>query len=197
MKDGYEITGLFYEVAGHKCRKYLDIKLRTSTKTEPDLMVVMMNPGSSYPLDGVDNNSTPVEAEPDDTQDQIMKIMNNASYEYARVLNLSDKRTPDSNALYAFIKSEESCSIPHSIFCDARDCEMNSLYIRDVPVIYGWGVDPALTKLAKLAIQKINHPSPVGLKKEGHEYAYYHPLPRIYKKKIEWVEKISALLNRT
>ena len=31
---------------------------RNSTKIKtPDLMIVMMNPGSSYPLDGIENNT--------------------------------------------------------------------------------------------------------------------------------------------
>lgn len=75
---------------------------------EPDLMVVMMNPGSSYPLDGIDNNSIPSEADPDTTQQQIMKVMDAALFNYARILNLSDLRTPDSNELYRFLNSADS-----------------------------------------------------------------------------------------
>ena len=160
-------------------------------------MVVMMNPGSSYPLDGNDNNDVPSKAEPDNTQDQIMKVMQNTSIEYARVLNLSDLRAPDSKALYAFIKSKEAKGVKHSIFDKNRISDFNSLFVKNVPVIYGWGVDSSLSDLAKQAVERINAPNPVGLKKKDTECAYYHPLPRIYNKQVEWVTKLSNMLTRT
>ena len=197
MRDKFDIYGYFYKIGEYKCRKYLDIKSKESNVKRPDLMVVMMNPGSSYPLDGNDDNDCVSEAVPDNTQDQIMKVMENCGYKYARVLNLSDLRTPNSNELYKFIGSEESKSVPHSIFCDERKEDFYSLYINNVPVIYGWGVNVALTNLAKNAVNRINHPNPVGLKKDDSIYSYYHPLPRIYDKQIEWVNKITALLQCT
>ena len=197
MRDDFEVIGFFYEIGDYKCRKYLDIKFKSSKMTNPDLMVVMMNPGSSYPLDGIDNNTVPSVTEPDNTQDQIMKVMKNASFEYARILNLSDLRTPDSNKLYDFIKSENSKAVPHTIFDKNRIDDFNSLFVKGVPIIYGWGVSSSLTELAKLAIEKINHPSPIGLKKDSEKYAYYHPLPRIYNKQIEWVERVSQMLSHT
>ena len=197
MRDKFDIPGLFYEINDLKCRKYLDIKSRMSKLNKPDLMVVMMNPGSSYPLDGNDNNHSPSKAVPDDTQDQIMKVMLNTQFEYARILNLSDLRTPDSKELYKFIRSKESIDIDHSIFHSNREKDFNSLFINNVPVIYGWGVNSTLTNLAKLAIERINHPNPIGLRKDTSKYAYYHPLPRIYSKQVEWVEKVSSMLKRT
>ncbi|WP_222614664.1 hypothetical protein, partial [Klebsiella pneumoniae] len=62
MSAKFEVTGLFYESNGFKLRRYLDIKRANITLDEPDLMVVMMNPGSSYPLNGIDNSSLPSEA---------------------------------------------------------------------------------------------------------------------------------------
>jgi hypothetical protein len=197
VRDKFDIQGFFYEIGKYKCRKYLDMRNNESNSKKPDLMVVMMNPGSSYPLDGIDNNNSPSEAVPDNTQDQIMKVMLNNHFDYARVLNLSDLRTPDSNELYRFIKSEKSKEIDHSIFGQNRKSDFESLYIKDIPVIYGWGVNPALTGLSKLAIEAINHSNPVGLRKSGSGYAYYHPLPRIYEKQLEWVEKVSQMLSRT
>ena len=123
--------------------------------------------------------------------------MKNTSFEYARVLNLSDLRTPDSKALYAFIKSKEAKTVHHLIFDQSRINNFNALFVKDVPLIYGWGVDSSLTDLAKIAIERTSHSCPVGLRKEGKEYAYYHPLPRIYYKQVEWVEKVSQMLSRT
>ena len=124
-----------------------------------------------------------------------MKIMLNTQYEYARILNLFDLRTPDSNELYRFIRSDKSKGVDYSIFGQHRKSDFASLYIKNIPVIYGWGVNSALTGLAKLAIETVNHPNPVGLNKSSSSYAYYHPLPRIYAKQLEWVEKVSEMLS--
>lgn len=50
MKTQFTITGFYYEVQGIKFRKYLDIKTIKPESKTPELMVVMMNPGSSHPL---------------------------------------------------------------------------------------------------------------------------------------------------
>jgi len=195
LKNNFDVTALFYEIEGYKCRKYLDIKNIKSNLSQPDLMVVMMNPGSSYPIDKIDNNTVVTKTRPDNTQHQIMKVMNNCKLHYARVLNLSDIRTADSNQLYKLINSKKLNKINHSIFGKNRKYDFTTLYIKNCPTIYGWGVSPNLTKLAKLAIDSINHKNPVGLKKQDSESAYYHPLPRIHNKQLQWVEEITKQLK--
>ena len=197
MSNDFEVTGLFYEVNGFKLRKYLDIKRANSEGVIPDLMVVMMNPGASYPLDGIENNSTPSKAQPDTTQQQIMKVMNGASFDCARILNLSDIRTPNSNDLYRFIQSQESKSVDHSIFSIDRKADLNQLFIKNVPVIFGWGVDSALIPLAKMAIESMGISNPLGMLKDNTKYSYYHPLPRIYAKQLEWVNHVTRQATRT
>lgn len=192
MNTKFEVTGFFYESNEYKLRKYLDIKRVGTGLCIPDLMVVMMNPGSSFPLDGIDNNSVVSEAEPDNTQQQIMKVMNAASFDYARVLNLSDLRTPDSSELYRFLKSDESNSVDHSIFSLSRKAELNRLFVKDTPVIFGWGVNRALVPLAKLAIETLCIGNPLGMLKLNTKYSYYHPLPRIYAKQLEWVQHVTS-----
>lgn len=197
MRTKFEATGLFYEANGHKLRKYLEIKRVGAEANEPDLMVVMMNPGSSYPFDGIDNNSVPSEAEPDDTQRQIMKVMDAAAFNYARILNLSDIRTTDSKALYRFLKSETCSSVEHSIFSPSRKSELAQLFVNGVPVIFGWGVDQALIPLAKNAIESLCINNPLGILKPNTRYSYYHPLPRIYTKQLEWVQHVTNQITRT
>jgi len=192
----FVVKGFFYEAHGYKLRKYLDIMRVGTMQTEPDLMVVMMNPGSSYPLDGIDNNLTLSKAEPDNTQQQIMKVMESASFDFARILNLSDLRTPDSSALYKFVKSDESHLVEHSIFSATRKAELNQLFIQNVPVIFGWGVNSALIPLAKRAIESLNIHNPIGMLKPNTKYSYYHPLPRIYEKQLEWIQYVTSQLIR-
>jgi hypothetical protein len=195
MVKKFEVSGHFYEQSGLKCRRYLDIQRAGGGLSQPDLMVVMMNPGSSYPLDGITNNTTASKAHPDRTQDQIMKVMNNTGFSFARVLNLSDVRQPSSSEFYRFLKSSNTNSITHSIFHQAREEEFSKLFCRGVPVIYGWGVNSSLEGLAKEAIHRISEEHPIGIRKNGVEWAYYHPLPRIHTKQIEWVKTISSLLS--
>ena len=196
MNTEFDITGLFYESNGYKCRKYLDIRRKGSSQNIPDLMVVMMNPGSSYPLDGNENSLIPTTAEPDKTQTQIMKVMDIASLHYARILNLSDLRTPDSKELYKFLDSDKSKQFEHSIFSDNRKEDLEELFIKDVPIIYGWGVNKALILLAKKAVDTLGIKNPLGKLKVNTEYSYYHPLPQNYYAQQEWVHDISNQINR-
>lgn len=191
MSTKFKVVGFFYEDNGNKFRKYLDIKRVSASLEKPDLMVVMMNPGSSFPLDGIDNNSEQSDAHPDDTQEQIMKIMNAARFDYARILNLSDLRTPSSSELYRFLRSSESTLVDHSIFSPARKEELSRLFNKNTPVIFGWGVNSALIPLAKLAIDALCVANPLGILKPKTQYSYYHPLPRIYARRLAWVRQVT------
>lgn len=196
MNNKFEIFGHFYELSGLKCRRHLDIRREGADLSQPDIMVVMMNPGSSYPLDGIDNNHAATEAHPDPTQDQIMAVMNNTGFNFARVLNLSDARQSSSNEFYKFLNSSNAHSIPHSIFHQSRTEEFLTLFRQSVPVIYGWGVNANLEVLARMAMSRITEENPIGIRKAGLEWAYYHPLPRIHNKQVEWVDAISSLLSK-
>lgn len=198
MSDAFEITGLFYKNEGfeHCFRKFLDIKRKDTLSVQPDLMVVMMNPGSSYPIDNNDNNPLPSLAKYDRTQNQIMQVMSNTKYQYARILNLSDLRTPNSAELRKFIKSDEGRNIPHSIFSEERSDDFNELFISDVPVILAWGVHNDLRQLAVQALAKLVHEKCFGYRKEGTSAAYYHPLPKKYVDQQKWLETIRDKLSQ-
>ena len=157
-------------------------------------MVIMMNPGGSRPLDGIDNSTLESEAVPDRTQSQIMKVMTACKLQYARVLNLSDIRESKSNLLLPKLLKMDSIGIPHSIFDDRRKDDFDSLFVKGVPVLFAWGVGKELKELAEKAIESINIDNPIGMKKEGLEWAFYHPLPQNYKKQQEWVESITKSL---
>ncbi|OAD46011.1 DUF1643 domain-containing protein [Polaribacter atrinae] len=195
MKKQYKITGLYYQTQGFNFRKYLDLKnVKLSCKT-PDLMVIMMNPGGSYPLDKIDNNTTASEAIPDRTQSQVIQVMQNAGFNYARVLNLSDIREPKSNLFYDKIAELDTKGIAHSIFDDTRKEDLSQLWVNTATVIYGWGVSNKLKPLALKAIAACNASNPYGILKAGTNWAYYHPLPPIHSKQIEWVKEVSKQLK--
>lgn len=195
MKTQFKITGLFYELQGYKFRKYLDIQKVNSSRNSPDLMVCLMNPGSSRPYDGIDNNTIESEAIPDRTQSQVIKVLLNCGFEYARVLNLSDIREPKSNMFYKKMVELESKSIAHSIFDESRKEDFNNLWTPNIPVIYGFGVNDNLKPLALKAMTTCNTSNTYGILKPNTTWAYYHPLPPIHSKQQEWVDIISKQLN--
>ena len=194
MRENFKITGLFYKENGYKFRKFLNIIKINSNKKRPDLMVVMMNPGSSKPLDGNENNKIETKAIPDKTQDQIMRVMENCKFDFARILNLSDLREPKSSVFYEKIKELEKYNILHSIFDKKRKDDFETLFVTNIPVIFAWGVNEKLSELATLTIKRIGEANPIGLKK--NEFAYYHPLPQNYTKQKEWVEKITEMIKK-
>ncbi|MEL4457374.1 DUF1643 domain-containing protein [Lutimonas vermicola] len=195
MKSEFDISGLFYMIDEYKFRKYLNIKRKNSLINKPDIMVVMMNPGGSKPVDGIDNNTIESEAIPDRTQKQIMQVMTSCGLEYALVLNLSDIREPKSNTMLLKVLEMDKKGVVHSIFDDRRKDDFDSIFVKDIPVIFAWGVGKGLKELAENAIHRVNDKKANGVEKEGVEWAYYHPLPQVYKKQIEWVEKITKSLK--
>jgi len=195
MRKLFNITGYYYENQEHTFRQYLNIHKKDSTIKTPDLMVVMMNPGSSKPEDNNQNGCIETPAKPDNTQYRIMEVMENCGFEYARVLNLSDIREPKSNVFYPKIKEMEALNISHSIFDNSNKEDLNKLWIKNVPVIFGWGVNYRLKPLALKAIEFCNVSNPFGHQKSKFPWAYYHPLPPNTHKQKEWVNKITKQLS--
>jgi hypothetical protein len=195
MGNNFKISGHFYEIYGLKCRRYLEIKRVGSNLSQPDIMVVMMNPGSSCPENRIDNNIDQSKAHPDRTLNKIMAVMNKTNFNFARVLNLSDVRQPNSTKFYEFLNSSSANSIPHSIFHPLRREEFSTLFRQGVPVIYGWGVNSNLEGLAREAIELISEKNPIGIRKNGTEWAYYHPLRRTTTEHDDWVKTVTSLLS--
>jgi hypothetical protein len=194
MKNQFQITGLFYEHQSYKFRKYLNIKLKVSQKKVPDLMVIMMNPGSSKPLDENTTNSE-TETKPDNTQDQIMRIMLKSGFEFSRILNLSDLREGKSKNFFPKILEMEQKEIKHSIFDENRIKDFESLFISGVPVFYAWGVNDRLKVLAMKAMERIGKIVPIGFKSEGDDWGYYHPLPPSSIKQEKWVKNVLTVIK--
>lgn len=87
--------------------------------------------------------------------------------------------------------------ISHSIFAKERNFDYEKLFVKNIPVIFAWGVNKNLFELAKMTIKLIGETKPIGLNKNGYEYAYYHPLPQDYTKQKEWVDKITDMIKKS
>ena len=199
IRDEFFVTGYFYVATDrngkrHSCRSHLNLKRKNAKSlTQPDLMVIMMNPGSSRPENGDCDGRKETKTIPDQTQFQIMRVMNRAGYDYARVLNLSDIREPDSAAFCKNIEKGKYDAIAHSIFCPSRREELRALFERSAPVILAWGVSKALDKLVGEAINFIGDAQAIGWKnKDGR---YYHPLPPVKARQAQWVTQITKRLK--
>src|SRR5437762_12219478 len=91
----FTITAHFYEIASaneqYHCRSVLEIVRTAATCSAVDAVVVMMNPGGSYPLADVTRGdlSEPdmVRTNPDMTQYQVMRVMEIQTWSRVRVLN--------------------------------------------------------------------------------------------------------------
>ena len=203
MTARYDVTGYFYVEQGYPFRSYLHIR-RKPTRVDkilkgfrkaptPDLMVVMMNPGSALPLAGGDDGRAEAAVRPDPTQYQIMKVMDAGKFRFARVLNLSDLRSPNSEDFLSSLGLLDQLHIRHSIFGPGREQELERLYDHSVPVILAWGVDNRLVPLARRALTCMHNTVKLGQQKPGSDCMYYHALQRGRPSHI-WVDQVVSQL---
>ncbi len=192
----FKVTGIFYNQKGYKFRKVLNIRRKDTNLSKPELLVVMMNPGNSRPVDDSFNENKEVLALPDKTQYRIMEVMLNCGIDYARILNLSDIRETKSSKLLDLLSELDSKNINHSIFDESRKTDFDNYYEDGIKTIFAWGVDDRLNPLAVAAIKRIGLKNSFGINKKGKEFAFYHPLPQNYIKQKEWVELITKQLTQ-
>ncbi|NBW25673.1 MAG: DUF1643 domain-containing protein [Betaproteobacteria bacterium] len=170
---------------------------------EPDLLVIMMNPGASKPLEALWDGGNPadlVPAQPDRTQYQIMRLLLAAqaaglSWRHARVFNLSDLRTPKSAEMLAKLDLYGAHD-RHSLFSLGRQAECARWFAHHAtPVLCGWGLNPGLADLATRALRAAaGHPL-LGLSDDGLRFR--HPLPQTQSLQHQWlramVDQICAI----
>jgi len=170
---------------------------------EPDLLVIMMNPGASRPLEALWDGDSPaglVPAQPDRTQYQIMRLMRAAQaaglpWRHARVFNLSDLRTPKSAEMLAKLDLY-GAQDRHSLFSLGRQAECARWFAHHAtPVLCGWGLNPGLSDLATRALRAAaGHPL-LGLSDDGLRFR--HPLPQTQSLQHQWllamVDQICAI----
>jgi hypothetical protein len=200
----FDGNGHFYEMnicgAQESCRSLLEIRRRDQASGSYDLLVIMMNPGSSKPTDeskvtswamGAEKKLVPTQ--PDTTQYQIMRLMDKVGLNFARIINLSDLRTPKSSIFYQKASTYRSDS-KHSIFNEARSKELRNLFENNVPLVCAWGLSRALLPLVQLASPALSKLTLHGLKGSDKDLLFRHPLPQNWNQQKEWVEKVSGQL---
>lgn len=164
---------------------------------EPDLLVIMMNPGASKPLEALWHDGAPadlVAAQPDRTQYQIMRMLRAAQalgrpWRHARVFNLSDLRTPKSAEMLAKLDLY-GIHDSHSLFSDSRCLERQRWFASlATPVLCAWGMHSGLSGLAARAVRAAaGHPL-LGLSEDGLRYR--HPLPQTQSLQHQWLRAMA------
>lgn len=179
-----------------------------TARSLPDAVVIMMNPGSSRPLEDGDTGSLLamplpggfkkplVLTQPDNTQYQIMRIMVSRRWNHIRVLNISDLRDPKSPSFIA--RTQKLAALPggdrHSLFSEARSEERVAMLNRKpgAPFILGWGQDAGLIPLAKQCLRRIEGSKIVSVPAGNDPALTAHPSPMLQSKKEEWLDAILA-----
>jgi hypothetical protein len=177
----------------------------------PDAVVIMMNPGSSRPIEEGDTDSLltmplpegykkPLAlTQPDNTQYQLMRIMVAKGWQHIRILNISDIRDPKSPSFIARTKALDG--IPggnlHSLFSKGRSEERKAMLCRkkNAPFILGWGQDAGLIPLAEQCLSCIEGERIATIPSETNPLLTAHPSPMMQDKKEQWIAKILTELN--
>jgi hypothetical protein len=223
LKKQYVVYGSFYQLKISSiiilpCRNRLEIfdrsaEIQSLRSDCPDALAIMMNPGSSAPLETASQlpeysskdlqqtAAIPVKwvlAKPDITQYQIMRVMQAKGWRYTRVLNLSDIREPKSKVfqvLLEHLQSTEPLQL-HSIFCKSRSQELqNALELKDAaPVILAWGADRFLIELANLCFNSADIKNAKGIACDKNRLLYSHASPTLQQHKERWLENILKIV---
>lgn len=214
LKQIFTVYGHFYNLKisdkVFKCRSVLDIKRKGTgiKKNIPDIVVIMMNPGSSKPLD---KNYIPetyslsayrkikskeaVPTRPDNAQYQIMRLMVFNDWNYVRVLNLSDLRNGNSgNFQTDFLNAKNlDNSDPHCITNEKRRVELlDSLRSKSNKIIAAWGSIDLLKESAEIILKQ--NKKIIGIV-NGCLPNFSHASPMMQVKKEEWLKGIQKRFN--
>ncbi|MDZ8119347.1 hypothetical protein [Pontiella agarivorans] len=225
LKKRFTCFGHFYELglmSGEKvkCRSVLEIVDETVPQKDPsaisemipDVVVIMMNPGSSrpkvdghvdpvieYPESGKGRRKELVLTQPDNTQYQVMRVAVSKGWNHIRVLNLSDLRDPKSGKFLEkvdMLRSETGGHV-HSLFCTERqnECAFSLQRKTDTPIVLGWGQDQGLLPLAEQCMARIGEIPTVTVPSAVHPLLNAHPSPMLQKMKLQWLESMLHQLN--
>ena len=185
--------GHFYRMQGHNCRSTLEIIQNASNAPntlldhQPDVVCVMMNPGTSSPHNPNQDPGCLIEdpnhimcnagnhmvsTRPDPTQTPITRMMDDRNLCHVRVLNLFDKREQQSSV---FLREIGDLPPELSIFSPEREAERQARINPTTGIVVtAWGVD---TKLRHNARRCVDFVANRNLHIHGyHNALYYHPI---------------------
>lgn len=168
-----------------------------------DAVVVMINPGSCKPTETVASSNARdafyMAATPDQTQYQLMNLMERKAWNVLVIVNLSDICEGDISRFQNIEKKFSSANIPHSIFEEENVEECRSLLVEARHVIFAWGESSTAKRLSeKFGLFKRGRPTI----NYSHATAWIHsekrfprhPKPATSVNKLIWLDTIETLL---
>ena len=218
--EDFYFYGDFYRHKGLPCRSTLEIVTTDKGGSPekllencPDVVVVMMNPGGSHPVEQSDRDARTmveigrgvrlVRAHPDNTQRAISRLMDAFKFEHVRILNLSDFREKNSSEVCRRVRAG---TLPDgdSMFSDGRCAELNArLNPRTGIVVVAWSCFSALQARAADALERIRRRRLCVVGWEGNRpERYRHPSrvqmkwPREIERRIRGCRSISSLKQK-
>ncbi|MFD1707361.1 DUF1643 domain-containing protein [Siminovitchia sediminis] len=201
LRQSFEVYGKFYkyDLNGQimNMRSHVQIVRKEIQAEKPDCTVIMINPGSWNPSaqDSCQEKGGLIRAKDNQTQHQLMRLMDRMGYNRLDVINLSD--ICEGNLKKFFNRMDNFQSLEgdrHSIFTKEREAELLEHIDHEIPIIAGWGTDARIQRLAQQALRILGERKLYGIKHEKHPY-YYHPKPPVIKDRIRWLNRMEAQLK--
>ena len=207
LKKTFEVSAKFYySVVGEEkflMRREAKIVRMGHGQEEIDAVVVMINPGSCKPTGAVTSQmakeAISVSAKPDQTQYQLMNLMERKAWNTLVIVNLSDICEGNMSNFRNIERKFRTAKLPHSLFQDenAKDCQ--TLLSIAKHVIFAWGESSTAKRLSEQ----------FGLFKNGRATIDYshakawvhsekgfprHPRPALSVNKVIWLDTMETLL---
>lgn len=207
LKSDYSVFASFYNriIEGkgkYICRNVCDIRRKDSLfdNNVLDAYFIMMNPGSCHPKNKeyiIDtgrkcDSLEMIECNPDPAQYQIMKLMDNKSWKFVRILNLSDITTGDSSEFRELLKHISSDN--HSLFSDSRKEELEVLMRENTRIVAAWTSSKEIRKLAMLCKDKLKDRVIHGIPFDKDKIYYKYIKPQLQTQRVQILRDLLDVL---
>lgn len=208
LKKMFDVYAHFYYAGvGNErflMRREARIVRKGKDQAKVDAVIVMVNPGSCTPacelVDSDKENEKLLPATPDQTQYQLMNLMDRLNWDVLKIVNLSDICEGNLDEFHAIERKFNSIGQPHSIFQAKNESERIKLLSNDEHLIFAWGGGATAKRLAKeFGLFDKNKPlkSYEKTKMVLHSTKFYplHPRQALKVNKIKWLNDITPLFK--
>jgi hypothetical protein len=204
LNKHFDVQAHFYTAIAdgekHLMRSEARITRRKINTDNLDALFVMANPGGCTAFNehisyGEFSNEKKelVHARPDQTQYQLMNLMERMNWDSISLINVSDICSGNFKEFIRILKLfEKENNDSHSLFAKERESELLGHLISDPILIYAWGGNKGISHLTKKVINK-NY-SHKGLYNSSKLY-YRHPRPAKYEDRLVWVNEMELHLK--